>query len=346
MNLNILVTGGAGYIGSHTALALLQAGHKVVVLDNLSNSSRESLARVTRIAGRAPSFVLGDIRDAALVRDMLTEHKIDAVMHFAGLKAVGESVQQPLAYYDNNVAGSVQLIQAMQAAGVYRIVFSSSATVYGEAARMPISEATPLGAPTNPYGWSKWMVEQCLQDLAQSDARWRIAVLRYFNPGGAHPSGLMGEDPRGTPNNLLPYIAQVATGRRPRLQVFGDDYPTPDGTGVRDYIHVVDLAQGHLCALQALDQLTGVGIWNLGTGRGTSVLEAVTAFEQASGQTVPYEVVPRRPGDIPECWADPAKARDELGWAAQRSITEIMADAWRWQSLNPHGYAVAGGDAE
>ncbi len=230
----------------------------------------------------------------------------------------------------------------MQAAGVYLIVFSSSATVYGEAAHLPISEATPLGAPTNPYGWSKWMVEH----LALSDALWPIAVLRYFNPGGAHHSGLMGEDPRGIPNNLLPYIAQVATGLRSHLQVFGDDYPTPDGTGIRDYIHVLDLAQGHLCALQALDQLHGASVWNLGTGQGTSVMEAVKAFERASGQAVPYEAVPRRPGDIAECWADPAKARDELGWAAQRSITEIMADARRWQSLNPHCYAVAGDDAE
>ncbi len=344
MPLNILVTGGAGYIGSHTTLALLQAGHKVVVLDNLCNSSRESLVRVAKIAGRAPFFVLGDIRDAALVRDVLAEHEINAVMHFAGLKAVGESAQQPLAYYDNNVAGSLQLFQTMKAAGVYRLVFSSSATVYGEPAHMPISEATQRGAPTNPYGWSKWMVEQCLQDLARSDARWRIAVLRYFNPGGAHPSGLMGEDPRGTPNNLLPYIAQVATGRRACLQVFGDDYPTPDGTGVRDYIHVVDLAQGHLCALRTLERLTGVGIWNLGTGRGTSVLEAVKAFEQASGRAVPVEMMQRRTGDIAECWADPSKARDELGWTAQRGIAEIMADAWHWQSLNPHGYGVPDAD--
>lgn len=340
MRANILVTGGAGYIGSHTTLALLQAGHQVVVLDNLCNSSQESLARVARIAGRAPLFVSGDIRDAALVGRLLAKHEITAVMHFAGLKAVGESVQQPLAYYENNVTGSLQLCQAMQAAGVHRLVFSSSATVYGEHAHMPVNEASSLGAPTNPYGWSKWMVERCLLDLAQSDSRWRIALLRYFNPGGAHPSGLMGEDPRGVPNNLLPYIAQVAAGRRACLQVFGCDYPTEDGTGVRDYIHVMDLAEGHLCALLALDQLRGVGVWNLGTGRGYSVLEAIRAFVHASGRLVPYEVVPRRPGDIAECWADPTRAQNELGWVAKRGIAEIMADAWRWQSLNPRGYGA------
>lgn len=345
MPLNILVTGGAGYIGSHTTLELLLAGHKVVVLDNLSNSSRESLARVASIVGRAPSFVFGDIRDGELLRHVFAEEQIDAVMHFAGLKAVGESMQQPMTYYDNNVAGSVQLFQAMDVAGVYRIIFSSSATVYGEPERMPINEETPLGTPRNPYGWSKWMVERCLQDLARSDTRWRIAVLRYFNPGGAHHSGIIGEDPRGAPNNLLPYIAQVATGRRERLKIFGNDYPTQDGTGVRDYIHVVDLAQGHLCALRALNQFEGVRVWNLGTGRGTSVMEAVQAFESASDRPVPFEVVPRRPGDVAQCWADPSKAREELGWIAQRGITEIMADAWRWQSRNPHGYYIVDADA-
>lgn len=345
MPLNILVTGGAGYIGSHTTLALLQAGHKVVVFDNLSNSSRESISRVTTLAGRAPFFVMGDIRDSSLLRHVLVEHEVDAVMHFAGLKAVGDSVLHPLSYYDNNVVGSVQLFQAMQAAGIYRIVFSSSATVYGEAEHIPISEATRLGVPTNPYGWSKWMVENCLQDLARSDARWRIAVLRYFNPGGAHPSGMIGEDPHGTPNNLLPYIAQVAAGRRTHLQIFGDDYPTSDGTGVRDYIHVVDLAEGHLCALKALEKLSGVGVWNLGTGQGTTVLEALHAFEKVSERAVPYKVVPRRPGDIAECWANPEKARLELGWSAKRGITEIMIDAWRWQSGNPFGYRSEDGDS-
>lgn len=344
MDRTILVAGGAGYIGSHTALELLLAGHNVIVLDNLSNSSRESLVRVAKLAGRAPSFVFGDIRDAKLVSQILSEYKIDAVMHFAGLKAVGESVEQPLSYYDNNVAGSLQLFRAMQAAGVYRLVFSSSATVYGETTHMPISEETPLGAPTNPYGWSKWMVERCIQDLARSDPRWRIAVLRYFNPGGAHPSGMIGEDPRGIPNNLLPYIAQVAMGRRASLRIFGNDYPTSDGTGVRDYIHVVDLAQGHLCALQAIDKLNGVGVWNLGTGRGTSVLEAVKEFEKATDKAVQFEVVSRRHGDIAECWADPSKAGAELGWIAKRGIQEIMSDAWRWQSLNPQGYDPQGDD--
>ncbi len=338
MNPSILVTGGAGYIGSHTTLTLLQAGRDVVVLDNLCNSSPESLACVAQIAGKAPRFVQGDVRDTAMLRSVFASQPIGAVLHFAGLKSVGESVQQPLAYYDNNVAGTLQLCQAMAEAGVYQLVFSSSATVYGEPARMPISEACPTGVPTNPYGRSKLMVEEVLQDLAQSDARWRIAVLRYFNPVGAHSSGLIGEDPNGIPNNLLPYISQVAVGKLKALSVFGNDYPTPDGTGVRDYIHVVDLAQGHLRALQAIGRQPGLGVWNLGTGRGYSVLEMVRAFEQASGRPVPYQVVPRRPGDIAECWADPAKALRDLGWKAERGLEEMMADAWRWQSRNPNGY--------
>ncbi|TAN12246.1 MAG: UDP-glucose 4-epimerase GalE [Burkholderiaceae bacterium] len=334
----ILVTGGAGYIGSHTTLALLQAGHDVVVLDNLCNSSLESLARVGRIAGRAPQFVQGDVRDAALLGQVFAQHRIGAVLHFAGLKAVGESVRKPLAYYDNNVAGTVALCGAMRDAGVFQFVFSSSATVYGDVPQMPISEATPTGHPTNPYGRSKLMVEEMLADLARSDARWRIAVLRYFNPVGAHESGLIGEDPNGIPNNLLPYISQVAVGKLRELSVFGDDYPTADGTGVRDYIHVADLADGHLKALNALQNRSGWNVWNLGTGQGYSVLEMVRAFEKASGRPVPYRVAPRRPGDIAQCWADAGKALRELGWKAQRGLPEMMRDAWRWQQGNPEGY--------
>ncbi|GAA3983949.1 UDP-glucose 4-epimerase GalE [Comamonas faecalis] len=335
-----LVTGGAGYIGSHTTLALLQAGHEVVVLDNLSNSAPEALARVARIAGRALRFVQGDVRDAALLRQVFEQHDIAAVLHFAGLKAVGESVREPLRYYDNNVAGSVALCQEMQAAGVFTLVFSSSATVYGDVAQMPISEATPTGRPTNPYGRSKLMVEELLADLAESDPRWRIGVLRYFNPVGAHDSGLIGEDPNGIPNNLLPYITQVAVGRLKELAVFGDDYPTPDGTGVRDYIHVVDLADGHLKALQALERRSGWQVWNLGTGQGYSVLQMVRAFEAAAGTPVAYRIAPRREGDIAQCWADPAKAQRELGWCAQRGLAQMMQDAWRWQSGNPAGYGA------
>ena len=335
---HILVTGGAGYIGSHTVVALLQAGYEVCVLDNLANSSRKSLQRIAQIAGRAPEWVQGDVRDGALLRRLFTDRPIHAVLHFAGLKSVGESVQQPLAYYDNNVAGTVQLCQVMAGAGVHRLVFSSSATVYGEPAHMPISEACPLGVPTNAYGRSKLMVEAILQDLVKSESRWRIAILRYFNPVGAHSSGLIGEHPNGIPNNLLPYISQVAVGKLKSLRVFGTDYPTPDGTGVRDYIHVQDLADGHLKALAAIDRATGLDVWNLGTGRGYSVLEMIRAFELASGTPVPFDELPRRPGDIAECWADPTKAVSELGWKAQRSLAEMMADAWRWQLNNPDGY--------
>lgn len=336
--MTILVTGGAGYIGSHTTLALLQSGFDVLVIDNLCNSSAESLRRVGQIAGRAPVFVEGDIRDPVLLQRLFAEHSIKAVLHFAGLKAVGESVAQPLRYYDNNMHGSQVLLQAMADAGVFNFVFSSSATVYGEPAQMPISEACPVGQPTNPYGRSKLMVEDMLRDLAVSDPRWRIAILRYFNPVGAHESGLIGEDPNGIPNNLLPYIAQVAVGKLPELAVFGNDYPTPDGTGVRDYIHVVDLAEGHLRALEALHTCTGTHVWNLGTGHGYSVLAMIRAFEAASGQRVPYRVVPRRPGDIATCYADPSKAARELGWKARRGLPEMMRDAWRWQSTNPNGF--------
>ena len=334
----ILLTGGAGYIGSHVLIALRQSGLNVLVLDNHCNSSPNALSRVSQIIGKDTMFILGDIRNRSTMENIFRLHSIDAVMHFAGLKAVGESVAQPLRYYDNNVHGSQVLLQACADAGVFNFVFSSSATVYGEPAQMPIAEACPVGQPTNPYGRSKLMVEDMLRDVAASDPRWRIAILRYFNPVGAHESGLMGEDPNGIPNNLLPYMAQVAVGKLPELAVFGNDYPTPDGTGVRDYIHVVDLAEGHLRALEALQTRTGTHVWNLGTGQGYSVLEMVRAFEAASGKPVPYRVAPRRPGDIATCYADPTKAERELGWKARRGLDEMMRDAWRWQSMNPDGY--------
>jgi UDP-glucose 4-epimerase len=337
----ILVTGGAGYIGSHTTLELLQAGFDVLVVDNLSNASAESLKRVAQLAGRAPMFVEGDVRDRALLDHVLAQHPIQSVLHFAGLKAVGESVAQPLDYYSNNVGGTVTLCQAMAAAGLFNLVFSSTATVYGDPATVPITEDQPVGQTTNPYGRSKFMVEQVLGDLAASDPRWRVALLRYFNPVGAHESGQIGEDPNGIPNNLLPFVAQVAVGLRPELAVFGDDYPTMDGTGVRDYIHVVDLAEGHLAALATLNAphiQPGVNVWNLGTGQGYSVLQVVRAFEAESGRTVPYRVAPRRAGDIAECYANPAKAAAELGWSAKRDLATMMRDAWRWQLNNPDGY--------
>lgn len=339
MNQKILVTGGAGYIGSHTLVELLEVGQQVLVLDNLCNASSESLRRVEQITGKSVAFVEGDIRDRELLDQLFTDHKIEAVIHFAGLKAVGESVAEPAKYYDNNVSGSLILTQAMQAAGVFKLVFSSSATVYGDPAEMPITENCPLGQPTNPYGWSKLMVERMLMDLAASDSRWSIALLRYFNPVGAHKSGLIGEDPNGIPNNLLPYIAQVAVGRLPELSVFGDDYPTPDGTGVRDYIHVVDLAKGHLAALNKLEQQPGAQVWNLGTGRGYSVLQMLAAFEKASERPVPYQIKPRRAGDIATCYADPAKAALELSWRAELTLEQMMQDTWRWQSQNPSGYS-------
>lgn len=338
--MTILVTGGAGYIGAHTTLALLEAGYQVVVLDNLSNSSQESLRRVKRICGRAPLFVKGDVRDRALIDKIFCMHKISSVLHFAGLKAVGDSVKKPLDYYDNNVNGSLTLLQAMAHAGVFNLVFSSSATVYGAPTQMPVSEALPTGGPTSPYGRSKLVVEELLNDLTESDTRWSVALMRYFNPIGAHPSGLIGEDPSGTPNNLMPYVSQVAIGALQQLSIFGDDYPTNDGTGVRDYIHVVDLADGHLKALQKIRAKTGISTWNLGTGTGYSVLEIVRAFELSSGQLVPYKILPRRPGDIAMCWADSTKANDELGWKAERGLAEMMADTWRWQSLNPQGYGT------
>lgn len=337
----ILVTGGAGYIGSHTLVELASAGLEFVVLDNLCNSSLVSLQRVQAITGKAVKFVKGDIRDAALLKQVFADYSITAVVHFAGLKAVGESVTQPLRYYDNNVLGSQVLLQAMADAGACNVVFSSSATVYGDPAEMPISEHCPLGRPTNPYGRSKLMVEDILRDLALSDPRWRVAVLRYFNPVGAHPSGLIGEDPQGIPNNLVPYISQVAVGLRKELMVHGNDYPTPDGTGVRDYIHVVDLAKGYLAALDFLVRNRGVNFWNLGTGVGYSVLDVIRAFEHVSGIKAPYRIGPRRPGDIAECWSCPEKAEMELGWKAERGLKEMMADAWRWQQRNPEGYSEA-----
>jgi UDP-glucose 4-epimerase len=336
--LKVLLTGGAGYIGSHTAVECLAAGHEVVVFDNLSNSSPRSLERVAQIAGKPVEFVQGDIRDHTALRKLFADHPVDAVVHFAGLKAVGESVEKPILYYDNNIGGSIALFEEMTTAGVKAVVFSSSATVYGDPATVPITEDFPLSA-TNPYGRSKLFIEEMLRDIAHADAGWNIALLRYFNPVGAHESGLIGEDPRGIPNNLMPYVAQVAVGRRPHLNIFGGDYPTPDGTGVRDYIHVVDLARGHVAALNKLLQLGGVQTWNLGTGRGVSVLDMVHAFEAASGKPVPYQIVARRPGDVAQCWADPARAARELGWRAEFDLARMCADAWRWQQGNPDGYS-------
>ena len=337
----ILLTGGAGYIGSHACVALCEAGHDVVILDNLCNGSRLAVDRVARICGRAPAFVLGDVRDAALLDRVLAEHSVTAVMHFAGLKAVGESVGRPLEYYDNNVRGTLELLAAMRRAGVRTIVFSSSATVYGDPASVPIREDFPRSA-TNPYGRSKLMIEDILADLHRAEPGWNVGRLRYFNPAGAHESGLIGEDPRGIPNNLMPFVAQVAVGRRERLSVFGNDYPTPDGTGVRDYIHVVDLAEGHVAALDWLEREGGMLTVNLGTGQGYSVLDMVSGFEKASGRPVPYEVAARRPGDIAACWADPSLARRLLGWQAKRGIDAMCADAWRWQTMNPEGFGPAG----
>ena len=334
----ILVTGGAGYIGSHTCVELLAAGYEVLVVDNFSNSKPEALRRVEEIAGRKlGAFYRADIRDKAALREIFKAHAIDAVIHFAALKAVGESVAKPLMYYDNNIAGTVALAEVMAEAGVKSLVFSSSATVYGDPASVPIREDFPTG-PTNPYGRTKWMMEFVLSDLAAADPEWRVALLRYFNPVGAHASGRIGEDPNGLPNNLMPYVSQVAVGRLPQLRVFGGDYPTSDGTGVRDYIHVVDLAVGHVAAVRRLTERPGVLTVNLGTGRGYSVIEVVKAFEKASGRPVPFEIVARRPGDVAQCYAEPGLAERELGWRAERGIDEMCADAWRWQSANPEGY--------
>lgn len=336
--MKILTTGGAGYIGSHTCVELLQAGMDVVVVDNLSNSKYEAVRRAGELAGRMPEFYEADLTDRAALDRIFAAHRIDAVIHFAGLKAVGESVREPLRYYRNNIAGTLALCEAMQAAGVRRLVFSSSATVYGVPARVPITEDFPLSA-TNPYGRTKLMIEEILRDLQAADAAWRIILLRYFNPVGAHPSGRIGEDPNGIPNNLFPYIGQVAAGRLQQLSIFGNDYATPDGTGVRDYIHVVDLARGHLKALEKLPQIPGLAVYNLGAGRGYSVLEAVAAFAQACGKPIPYRIAPRRPGDVPACYADPALANRDLGWRAEKNLADMCRDAWNWQSKNPRGYA-------
>ncbi len=333
----ILVTGGTGYIGSHTVVQLIEAGYSVVILDNLCNSKREVLNRIEGITSKRPKFFLGDVRDRQILRIIFAENTIHAVIHFAGLKAVGESVAMPLAYYENNVSGSVVLFEEMAKASIKTLVFSSSATVYGDLAssfaNTPITEDFPLGA-TNPYGQSKLMVEHILRDLHQSDPSWKIALLRYFNPVGAHESGLIGEDPSGIPNNLMPFIAQVAVGKREKLAVFGNDYPTPDGTGVRDYIHVDDLAQGHLAAINAFNQNLGLITVNLGTGQGYSVLQMIQAFEKASGKTIAYDIVARRPGDIAACYADPTRAKTLLGWQAKYGIDRMCADAWRWQSTS------------
>ena len=334
---NVLVAGGTGYIGSHTTVQLIEAGYFPVVVDNLSNSFPEALAAVAEITGVAPAFHQVDIADGDRLTQLMLDNDVRAVFHFAGYKAVGESNVRPLDYYDNNLIGTVRLLKAMARANVHTLVFSSSATVYGDPERVPLDESSQLRA-TNPYGRTKLFIEEMLRDLAASDPRWRISLLRYFNPVGAHPSGLMGEDPHGTPNNLLPYIAQVASGRRPCLNVFGDDYATSDGTGVRDYIHVQDLARGHLAALRFLQLNDGIHVHNLGTGRGYSVLEVVAAFERASGRTVPYQVSDRRPGDIAACWADTKKAAEELNWRAEMDLDAMCKDAWRWQQRNPNGF--------
>jgi UDP-glucose 4-epimerase len=340
MDMQILVTGGAGYIGSHTCLELLQAGYDVVVVDNLSNSKAEPLKRVQALAGKSLQFERVDLLDKSALDQVFAQRDIAAVIHFAGLKAVGESVAQPLRYYQNNIAGTLNLADVMTRHNVKDLVFSSSCTVYGDPHTVPIQEDFPLSA-TNPYGRSKLMLEQILGDLHTSDAAWNIALLRYFNPVGAHSSGRIGEDPNGVPNNLLPYISQVAVGRLPRLSVFGGDYPTPDGTGVRDYLHVVDLAVGHIKALQKLLSKPGLAVWNLGTGQGYSVLEVIAAFEQASGRAIPYAIVDRRPGDVASTYANPAKAKQELEWEAARGLHDMCEDTWRWQSQNPQGYADA-----
>ncbi|KYN85320.1 UDP-glucose 4-epimerase [Vibrio cidicii] len=335
--MNILVTGGSGYIGSHTCIQMIEAGMTPIILDNLYNSKLLVLDRIQQVTGVRPTFYQGDIRDSAILQTIFTEHHIDGVIHFAGLKAVGESVEKPLMYYDNNVSGTLNLVREMDKAGVKSLIFSSSATVYGDPASVPIREDFPTSA-TNPYGRSKLMVEECLRDFHHANPEWSITLLRYFNPVGAHQSGLLGEDPQGIPNNLLPFVAQVAVGRREKLGVFGNDYPTPDGTGVRDYIHVVDLADGHLAALNQVGQQAGLHIFNLGTGQGNSVLEMVAAFEKAAERPIAYEIKPRRAGDIAECWADPSYAAEVLGWKATRSLETMVADTWRWQSNNPNGY--------
>ena len=335
----ILVTGGAGYIGSHTCVELLTAGHDVVVLDNLSNSSVESLTRVRQLSGKSLDFVEGDIRDSETLDQLFAQHTIDAVIHFAGLKAVGESQQIPLTYFDNNITGSLNLVKAMERAGVFNLVFSSSATVYDEANTSPLNEEMPTGMPSNNYGYTKLIVEQLLQKLSVADSRWSIALLRYFNPVGAHKSGRIGEDPQGIPNNLMPYVTQVAVGRREKLAIFGQDYDTVDGTGVRDYIHVVDLANAHLCALNNRLATTGCRAWNIGTGQGASVLQIKNTFEQVNGIAIAFEFAPRRAGDVATSFADNTRAVTELNWQPQYGLEDMLADSWNWQKQNPKGYA-------
>ncbi len=334
----ILVTGGTGYIGSHTVVELQNCGLDVVVCDNLSNSSKKSLDRIQQITGKPVKFYLADIRDREAMENIFRSESIDSVIHFAGLKAVGESVAKPWEYYDNNITGTLTLLDVMRKHDVKNIIFSSSATVYGDPAFVPITEECPKGQCTNPYGWTKSMLEQIMTDMQKADSAWNIVLLRYFNPIGAHPSGLIGEDPNGIPNNLMPYVTQVAIGKRPQLGVFGNDYDTHDGTGVRDYIHVVDLAIGHVKALKMIDEKAGLKIYNLGTGNGYSVLDVVHNFEEATGVPVPYVIQARRPGDIATCYASADKAREELGWVAQFGIREMCADSWRWQEKNPNGY--------
>lgn len=336
----ILVTGGAGYIGSHTCVELLSKGHDVIVFDNLSNSSKESLVRVQELTAKTLTFIEGDIRDARALDQAFAQHQINAVIHFAGLKAVGESQQIPLTYFDNNIAGSISLVQAMERAKVFKLVFSSSATVYDEANISPLNENMPTGMPTNNYGYTKLIVEQLLEKLSAADERWSIALLRYFNPVGAHKSGRIGEDPQGIPNNLMPFVTQVAVGRREKLAIFGDDYDTVDGTGVRDYIHVVDLANAHLCALNNRLENTGCRAWNIGTGNGSSVLQVKNTFEKVNGVPVAYEISPRRSGDVATSFADNSRAVAELGWKPQYQLEDMLADSWNWQKKNPNGYSV------
>ena len=334
----ILITGGAGYIGSHTALELLNEGYEVVVYDNLCNSSQESLRRVEELTGKTVKFYEGDVLDGAALEAMFRAENVDAVIHCAALKAVGESVQKPLEYYQNNITGTLTLMDVMNRVGVKNIVFSSSATVYGSPEEMPITESCPKGQCTNPYGWTKSMMEQIMSDVQKANPDWNVILLRYFNPVGAHKSGRIGEDPKGIPNNLMPYITQVAIGKLECLGVFGDDYDTPDGTGVRDYIHVVDLAVGHVRAVEKLKEKAGVSVYNLGTGKGYSVLDMVKAFEKACGKKIPYQIKPRRAGDIATCYCDASKAKEELHWVAERGLDEMCEDSWRWQSQNPNGY--------
>ena len=334
----ILVTGGAGYIGSHTCIELLNSGHEVVVLDNLCNSSEKSLNRVQQLTGKTLTFVEGDIRNVQMLDQVFQQHSIDAVIHFAGLKAVGESQQIPLTYFDNNIAGSISLVQAMQRANVFNLVFSSSATVYGENNPSPLNEGMPTGVPSNNYGYTKLIVEQLLQKLTTADERWSIALLRYFNPVGAHQTGRIGEDPQGIPNNLMPFVTQVAVGRREKLAIYGNDYNTVDGTGVRDYIHVVDLANAHLCALNNRLNTQGCRAWNIGTGQGSSVLEVVKTFERVNNVPVAYSIEPRREGDVATSFADNTRAVSELGWTPQYGLEDMLADSWNWQKQNPNGY--------